>query len=574
MSMGCGERTRQRSEFMVYGLTFAACFSFVIIFGGESVHQSLYRKYRPSVFADVCGQDAITSVLRGQVASGKFSHAYLFCGTRGTGKTTCAKILAKAMNCLSPVNGDPCGKCEACRAIETGLTLDITEIDAASNNGVDNIRDIIEQITYPPSELKYRVYIVDEVHMLTLQAFNALLKTLEEPPAHAVFILATTELHKLPATIISRCQRYDFSRINSSVIAGRLRFIADAEGITADDDALYLMARLSLGGMRDAIGYLELCAGMGKPLTEKNTSLLLGVSDYDALLSMIEAIAGGNTEDIFPVFDGMCKAVSDVSVYWFELISAYRDLLVVKSSDSDKYVDVTPGHYRRLKACAAKLSRELIISHILIMNDAAYLMQKNPGQKRIIAEVTLIKLCDSRLSTDVSSLTARIGALEDRLAVLSAKGIPVVSSAPAEPERTEIKPEEEPKAEAAEEDPKREEPEKPSEQVKPVKAEKKELRALKCWKEISAKIFTQEPFSASFLSDCKAYECSQDGLLHIVLSNPFFIDMVNGMKDTVDDSVIAVMGSKYTPAKIIIEPSARTEEYSIFDELEEDSGNS
>ncbi|MBQ2377933.1 MAG: DNA polymerase III subunit gamma/tau, partial [Clostridia bacterium] len=231
------------------------------------MHQALYRKWRPTTFDDVCGQDHITSVLKYECQSGKFSHAYLFCGSRGTGKTTCAKILAKAVNCEDIQNGNPCGKCPSCLAIDNGSAIDVLEMDAASNNGVDNIRDIRDEVVYTPSMLKYRVYIVDEVHMLSNSAFNALLKTLEEPPAHVIFILATTEMHKLPSTIISRCQLFDFRRISVPVITARLLKIAEADGIEISPDAAALIARIAQGGMRDAVSLLELCSGSRQRIT-------------------------------------------------------------------------------------------------------------------------------------------------------------------------------------------------------------------------------------------------------------------------------------------------------------------
>ena len=231
------------------------------------MHRALYRKWRPKTFDDVYGQEHITSILKYQTDKNQFSHAYLFCGSRGTGKTTCAKILAKAVNCLHPVGGSPCGECEACRAIEDGSTTDVIEMDAASNNGVENIRDIRDEVNYMPAMLKYRVYIVDEVHMLSGSAFNALLKTLEEPPAHIVFILATTEANKLLPTIVSRCQRFDFHRIGVESLVARMRLIAESEGIDLRDDGAALLARLAQGGMRDAISLLELCAGTNQPIT-------------------------------------------------------------------------------------------------------------------------------------------------------------------------------------------------------------------------------------------------------------------------------------------------------------------
>lgn len=231
------------------------------------MYQTLYRKYRPRVFDDVCGQEHITSVLRYEAEHSRFSHAYLFCGSRGTGKTSCAKILAKVLNCEHPVDGNPCGECFSCRSIDEGNATDVLEMDAASRTGVDYIRDIQDEISFAPTSLKKRVYIIDEVHMLSVGAFNALLKTLEEPPEHAVFILATTEFHKLPATIISRCQRFDFRRIDSDVIAARLLYIAGQENISLTPDAAKVIAKQSFGGMRDAISLFELCSAGGCDVT-------------------------------------------------------------------------------------------------------------------------------------------------------------------------------------------------------------------------------------------------------------------------------------------------------------------
>ena len=253
------------------------------------MYQALYRKWRPSFFDDVVGQEHITSILKSEVENGKLSHAYLFCGPRGTGKTTCAKIIAKAANCLSPVNGNPCGKCAACLAVDAGTATDVVEMDAASNNGVDSIRELRDGVVYTPAELKFRVYIIDEVHMLSISAFNALLKTLEEPPKHVLFILATTELHKIPATVLSRCQRFDFHRVAMDAIVSRLRTVCKGEGFTADDGALELIARLSQGGMRDSLNMLEYCAGDGGHITEEKAERLLGAASRHGYCSCCPA---------------------------------------------------------------------------------------------------------------------------------------------------------------------------------------------------------------------------------------------------------------------------------------------
>ena len=298
------------------------------------MYQALYRKWRPLTFADVIGQQHITDTLRAQLTSGRLSHAYLFAGTRGTGKTTCAKILARAVNCEHPVNGDPCGECAACRGILEGSVLDVVEIDAASNNGVDNIRDIREEVRYTPSTVKKRVYIIDEVHMLSTGAFNALLKTLEEPPSHVLFILATTEIHKVPATILSRCQRFDFRRITPEDIARRLMDIALAEQIPLTEGGARLIARLADGAMRDALSMLDRTAGCD-PVDEDAVSRsvgILGANDATELMACIRADdLGGAVQRIGQAYD----SGRDLGGVFDQLLGLIRDMLLVKTAKSD-----------------------------------------------------------------------------------------------------------------------------------------------------------------------------------------------------------------------------------------------
>ena len=300
------------------------------------MHRALYRKWRPQTFDDVCGQNQITDILKYEVANGKTSHAYLFCGSRGTGKTTCAKILAKAVNCLSPVNGNPCNECRACRSIDGGTATDVLEMDAASNTGVDNVRDIKEEIVFSPADLTYRVYIIDEVHMLSTSAFNALLKTLEEPPAHVLFILATTELQKLPTTVISRCQRFDFRRIASDVIVSRLSAIAKEEGVSLTEDGARLIARIAEGGMRDAISLFELCAGLEKTVDAALVSETLGVESRDNTANLVRAVADKSYADIYAIIENVVTSSRDLSVFMQDMMDYYRDLMVVKTSPMAK----------------------------------------------------------------------------------------------------------------------------------------------------------------------------------------------------------------------------------------------
>ena len=397
------------------------------------MHQALYRKWRPVSFDSVQGQEHITSILKYEVANNKFSHAYLFCGSRGTGKTSCAKILAKAVNCLSPENGNPCGKCEACRAIDTGATTDVLEMDAASNNGVDNIRDIRDEVVYSPSNLKYRVYIIDEVHMLSQSAFNALLKTLEEPPAHVVFILATTELHKLPATIISRCQRFDFRRITTEVLKNHLLRIAAAEGIDLTEDAAILLAKQAQGGMRDAISLLDLCAGSRDKVDEDLVNETVGTVGRENMLKVVRAIAAKDYETIFAAVDEVVRSSRDITVFWQDLISVYRDLLVMKSSkNAISYLDLTDSEAKSLAAIASSFTIERLSYHCSMLQDAMLAMQKANAVRRITAELTLIRMCDERLSGSTEAMLSRIADLEAGIAMGNFAQMPVSSSSVSE----------------------------------------------------------------------------------------------------------------------------------------------
>ena len=394
------------------------------------MHQALYRKWRPSNFDEVSGQEHITSILKYQCQTGKFSHAYLFCGSRGTGKTSCAKILSKAVNCEHPTEAGPCGKCAACRAIDAGSATDVLEMDAASNNGVDDIRDIRDEVIYAPSELKYRVYIIDEVHMLSTSAFNALLKTLEEPPEHVVFVLATTELQKLPATIISRCQRFDFRRISTDALAARLHLIARAEGFTLDDEAARLIARHAQGGMRDAISLLELCAGNHLPITADLVTDTIGSAGREGMLRVATAVADRDYETLFEVIDETVRSSRDLAVFWQELITLYRDMLVLKTTkNAVKYLDLTDSEQAAMTAVAVRFTRETLLWHIGLLEDALFSMQKSHSVKRTVCEITLIRLCDPLLDTSTESILSRLSKLEE--AALT--GMPVARAVPVSP---------------------------------------------------------------------------------------------------------------------------------------------
>ncbi len=400
------------------------------------MHQALYRKWRPQTFDDVCGQEHITSVLRYEVSNNALSHAYLFCGSRGTGKTTCAKILAKAANCESPVNGSPCCRCAACVSIDNGAATDVLEMDAASNNGVDNIRDIRDEVVYTPSALRYRVYIVDEVHMLSPSAFNALLKTLEEPPSHVIFILATTELHKLPSTIISRCQRFDFRRIALQTLSSRISYIAAQEGMELEPAAADRIARMAQGGMRDAISLLELCGSTRQRIDVATVDAMMGSGGREEMLRVVRAVAESNYDVIFETVNEAVASSRDLAVFWQDLISVYRDLLVVKTTkDATRYLDLTDAESAQLRELSALFPKGTLLAHCHLLEDALFAMQRANAVKRMVAELTLIRMCDPTLNTSAESLLARLERLEDALAggVVPVHTASATPAAPAEP---------------------------------------------------------------------------------------------------------------------------------------------
>lgn len=393
-----------------------------------SDYKALYRKWRPYDFDDVSGQTAITDILKYEVQNGKISHAYLFCGSRGTGKTSCAKILAKAVNCLSPRGGNPCNECEACRSIDSGVATDVIEMDAASNNGVGDVRTLKDEIAFTPALLKYRVYIIDEVHMMSGAAFNALLKTLEEPPSYVVFILATTEYNKLPTTIVSRCQRFDFRRMSSDVIIERLSKISKAEGIDLGEDGARLIARASRGGMRDAVSLLELCAASQRRIDAALVSSTVGMGDRSAVYSLISAIGKSDYDTVYKIIDNVVMGSGDISVFWQEIIDSYRDIMVLKNSEKAReYLDLTDVEYKSLKAISESFSASRLSYHCDVLESALTDMQRATNSKRSIAEIALTKMCDPKLIISTEALALRIEQLEKQVSMLKL-GVPVAES--------------------------------------------------------------------------------------------------------------------------------------------------
>ncbi len=379
------------------------------------MYQVLYRKYRPKVFSDVVGQEHITTTLSTEIQTGKLSHAYLFTGSRGTGKTTCAKILSKACNCLNPIDGNPCNECEICKGIENGSILDVVEIDAASNNGVDNIRDIRDESTFAPASCKYRVYIIDEVHMLSIGAFNALLKTLEEPPAHVKFILATTEVHKLPVTILSRCQRFDFKRVNSEAMIKRMMQIASFEGFELEDEAAMLISRLSDGGMRDALSTLDQCVGKANPITAEVVASVAGLTGKDHLFALADAICEEDTAKCLSIIDELHAGSFDMERLCSDMISHFRNLMIVKTVKSAENILVcTASEIESYKQQSKKFTLEAILYSIDLLQTSLSNIKRGVN-RRIEMEMTVIKLSSKRIGADTNALLKRISELERKI---------------------------------------------------------------------------------------------------------------------------------------------------------------
>jgi DNA polymerase-3 subunit gamma/tau len=377
------------------------------------MYQVLYRKYRPKVFADVYGQEHITSTLINEIKEGRVSHAYLFTGSRGTGKTTCAKILAKAVNCEHNENGEPCNECEICKGLDDGTIYDVVEIDAASNNGVDNIRDLREEANYTPSRGKYRVFIIDEVHMLSTGAFNALLKTLEEPPEHVIFILATTEVHKLPATILSRCQRFDFKRIQPETMAIRLKQVAGFENMRLSDEAAVLIARIADGGMRDALSILDQCAGRSKDIDEKLVSEVAGIAGREALYELSQAVAAKNSGAALDIIAKLHANSYDMERLCVEMINHYRNFLIVKTVNKNRGLIIcTDDEYNSIVTGAQDYTLPQVINALDLFQDTLVKI-KGGANSRIEMEMSFIKLCEPKLDSSVESILSRLSQVEN-----------------------------------------------------------------------------------------------------------------------------------------------------------------
>ncbi len=388
-------------------------------------YTALYRKFRPQEFDDVKGQDHIVTTLKNQIKANRIGHAFLFCGTRGTGKTTVAKIFAKAVNCENPIEGSPCGQCPTCKAIADGSSMNVIEIDAASNNGVDNIRQIREEVTYRPTEGKYKVYIIDEVHMLSAGAFNALLKTLEEPPSYVIFILATTEAHKIPITILSRCQRYDFHRISIDTIAGRLMDLMKEEQVDVEEKAIRYVAKAGDGSMRDALSLLDQCIAfhLGETLTYENVLEVLGAVDTEIFSRLLRQIIGKDITGAIATLDALVDEGREMGQMVNDFTWYLRNLLLMQSSeDMEDVLDMSKEHIESLKEEASMVKPEVLIRYIRIFSELANQV-KYASQKRILIEIAIIKLCKPEMEKDYESVLDRLASLEAKVA----HGVPVAT---------------------------------------------------------------------------------------------------------------------------------------------------
>lgn len=491
------------------------------------MYQALYRKWRPMTFADVLSQPQVTTTLQNQIRHETTAHAYLFTGSRGTGKTTCARILAKAVNCQHPrEDGNPCLECEICKAAEAGTLSDLIEIDAASNNSVEDIRDLRDATVYTPEKCRYKVYIIDEVHMLSASAFNALLKIMEEPPAYVKFILATTEIHKVPATIISRCQRYDFRRIRQEDLVTRLEYIAGEEHISLEHDAAELMARLSDGGMRDAISLLDRCAAYGDTITAAITAEAAGAAGRDYLLRLLEALSAKDTAQVLQIVAELHDASKDLQRLCEELILMQRDIMLLKATGDAKLLHCMNDEISTLQKLAADTDME----HIMGTLNALQTCRERMGRavnRRVELEMTLIQLCQAVAGTAVNS--AEIQALQERIAELESR--PAAAAVQGSREQELTRPHQAPVTE-------------PEPEVDLRTLKSSDLVPLAQWPEILEECGKLNPAVLGTLSGSSARICKN--VVFIVAENPFFLTMFKEKANAVSlgDAIEHVLGKR------------------------------
>lgn len=484
------------------------------------MYRALYRKYRPSTFSDVVGQNHITQTLTNAVASGKTSHAYLFTGSRGTGKTSCAKILAKAVNCEHPVNGNPCNECSICKGIDSGSVLDVVEIDAASNNSVDNIRDLREEANFTPANAKYRVYIIDEVHMLSVGAFNSLLKTLEEPPEHVKFILATTEVHKLPSTILSRCQRFDFKRIPPESIAERLKEVAEKENMQLSDDGAMLIARIADGAMRDALSLLDRCVPHEGVIDSDVVAKNSGLAGREYIFTLADCILQKNASKALEIINGLYNDSCDMERLVTELTNHFRNLMISKAvKDFEKMLICSQNEIEIIRRQSDSTTLAVIMSCIDVLTSSAADM-KQGANRRTVAELCIIRLCTPALDADINSLIRRISELEKAVANgVSVKPPPPATAQAPVPDTVPAKTvnetkQKEPKIAETAQEIKAEQPkEQESTSSQPIKAEKEEPAVSNAgvtvpftkWPEVTERLFAENKSLIAMLTGSSAY---------------------------------------------------------------------
>ncbi|MBP1559546.1 MAG: DNA polymerase III subunit gamma/tau [Oscillospiraceae bacterium] len=500
------------------------------------MHQALYRIWRPGIFDDVVGQEHITTTLKNEIAAGRPAHAYLFIGSRGTGKATCARIVAKAVNCLNQHDGNPCGECEMCRGIDNGSLVDVVEIDAASNNGVENIRDLREEANFLPNAAKYRVYIIDEVHMLSVSAFNALLKILEEPPAHVLFVLATTEVHKVPATILSRCQRFDFRRIDSGVIAGRLQQVAQGEGFHLEEEAAMLIARMADGGMRDALSIMDLCSSYNREITVDTVSQATGLVAQDYLFKLAEAAHTRNTGEFLELVGQAGRSYVEYDRLCEQLIGHYRNLMVAKSSKKPEDLIVClPEVLEQYKEQARRFPVAEILQTLTILQETLAAMTKTT-YRRTELEMAAVRICELRSqapvgeSADTSALEGRLASLEQRFA---AGAVP----AAAQPKAAQ----EEPKTAAAA--PAKQEPAAPK---GAAPAADLPISPFAEWPQVLTALSKTNVALSGFLVSSRAF--FQGNRVLIDCRNSMFLDLVRNNQKAKDDlkrAIAQVTGQNY-----------------------------
>ena len=513
------------------------------------MYRAFYRKYRPSTFTDVVGQEHITKTLENAVKTGKTSHAYLFTGSRGTGKTSCAKILAKAVNCIDSNNGNPCNECEICKGIDSGAILDIIEIDAASNNGVDNIRDLREEANFTPANAKYRVYIIDEVHMLSIGAFNALLKTLEEPPAHVIFILATTEVHKLPSTILSRCQRFDFKRIPPESIAERLKEVAEKENLQLSDDGAMLISRIADGAMRDALSLLDRCSSYEGVIDSAAVANSAGLAGREHIFELCNCIIEKDAAKALEVVNKLYNDSCDMERLITELTSHFRNLMVSKAvKNFEDMIICSQGEIEIIRQQSARTTLATIMSCIDVLTASASTM-KQGANRRTSAELCIIRLCTPTLDSDMNAILRRLSELESMVA---SGNIPtkVEKPAPVKVETPPVKQEETPvqvKNEPIDDEPPLPEPP-PAPQEEKIVPQNMGTTPFDKWPEVLDKVFSQDKSLIAMLTGSSAF-IHQDKYLLIKGSPVLEMYLKTGdYSKTIKEAVKQITGKSYTLA--------------------------